>query len=167
LKLLNQYSSLTQKEYEELKQEEKILRNELKQRRVRMVAALENLHTVETSLKAEKDLGAEKDLEKKIRQVDKQEELRRTKLALQMTTKKLHFSKCKIDENKIALEIEIQALQEVDEEELKDIQGKIDQILGSKRQCVKHKKDELSSIQEQVIDTEAKLSRIRQAEILN
>jgi len=166
LKQFIQRCTFTQKGYEELKQEESILRNELKLTRARMVASLENQHKVESTLKVEKNLDAEKNREQKIRRGNEEKELRRTKLALAMTTKSLHHSKYKLGENEEALEIEIQALQEVNQNEIENVQVKIDQILGIKRQCLSQKQEELSSLQQIVVDMEAKLSRMRHAEIL-
>jgi hypothetical protein len=166
LKDLIQRCKFTQSECEELKFEESNLRNELKETRARMANALQTLHKTESTLEVQSNLDVEREQERKVRREGTEKELRRIKLALQLTEEEIRLSTCKLSEQEESLDIEIQAVHQESEEEVENVQNKIDMILEKKRQRLKERETELSSFKQKAAEMQDKLSHMRQADLL-
>lgn len=131
-----------------------------------MTNALQTLHKTESMLEVQSNLDAEREQERKVQREGTEKELRRMKLALQLTEEEIRLSTCKLSEKEELLDIEIQAVQQECEEEVENVQNKIDTILEKKRQCLKERETELCSFKQKTAEMQDKLSHMRQADLL-
>jgi len=117
-----------------------------------MTNAVQTLHKTESMLAVQGNLDVEREQERKVRREGTEKEVRRIKLALQLTEEEILLSTYKLSEREESLGIEIQAVQKESDEEVENVQNKIDMILEKKRQYLNERETELHSLKQKAAE---------------
>jgi len=164
-----QRSTSIQEEYNNFKREESDLREELRLTRARLTGSLQTLHEMEGRAtmernfveETERDFEAQQYKEKSIAE----KQLLDTKRALKELQDDLHQSELKQQEQHDILNIEIQAMEEVNENEVEKAQAKIALVVDRKNDALKEKEGILASLKQKVDTMEKKLTEMRKTEL--
>jgi len=165
-----QKSKSGETEYDDFKEEESYIKDQLKLTRARLTTLLETLHDVETTERTERNLNEKNERNIEIRRASEKSQgdkaLRETKHLLRAMLDDLQGAELNEKEKNDVLKIEMQTLVEINEEEITKAQSRIDHVIGKKKEMLDEKVLTLASLKEKIDSMENNLAELRKTDLL-
>ena len=165
-----QKSKSGETEYDDFKEEESYIKDQLKLTRARLTTLLETLHDVETTERTERNLNEKNERNIEIRRASEKSQgdkaLRETKHLLRAMLDDLQGAELNEKEKNDVLKIEMQTLVEINEEEIIKAQSRIDHMIGKKKEMLDEKVLTLASLKEKIDSMENNLAELRKTDLL-